>query len=145
MLGFFNVENCVLKGCGEFFYRYHEERSLSCLFQHVALCTLSWESARSYLCSVNCCRFLTSLRVERYRGRWGLSGCILPQQGAQNRRGPLLGKLPVLLSTFPLIRNIPYRCWVICPILTRRCSESNLSESNFSSVCSGRHFLLHVK
>ena len=99
MLGFFNVENCVLKGCGEFFYRYHEERSLSCLFQHVALCTLSLERARSYLCSVNCCRFLTSLRVERYRGRWGLSGCILPQQGAQNRRGPLLGKLPVQYAT----------------------------------------------
>ena len=122
MLGFFNVENCVLKGCGEFFYRYHEERSLSCLFQHVALCTLSWESARSYLCSVNCCRFLTSLRVERYRGRWGLSGCILPQQGAQNRRGPLLGKLPVVVVVHTALLGPPLPAGgagSVCPIVRR--------------------------
>ena len=89
MLGFFTVKNCVEKGCGEFFYRYHEERSLSCLFQHAALCTLAWEIARSYLCSVNCLHFLTSLRVARYRGRWGLSGCVLPNTRAQNRREEL--------------------------------------------------------
>ena len=111
MLGFFNVENCVIKGCGEFFYRYHEERSLSCLFQHVALCTLSLERARSYLCSVNCCCFLTSLRVERYRGRWGLSGCVLPQQGAQNRREPLWASYQYYDSTLP--RCPSFVVWLI--------------------------------